>query len=144
MRNAEICWSDSISEFRRSGLEGLRPFIIRRRNHEVAKLRRGEIAKWQNHEVVKSRSGKIVKCRNREMRNGEMILAIRSRCDLGRQIQEVNMVDHVRKDSRGPLDQEDAWRKIRAPQRLHFRVSQIGKSKGKRFKLAICEITKRS
>jgi hypothetical protein len=54
------------------------------------------------------------------------------------------MADHVRKDSCGPLDQEDAWQKIRAPQRLHFGVSQIGKSKGKRFKLAIREITKRS
>jgi hypothetical protein len=75
----------------------------------VAKSRSGEIAKWKNREVAKSRSGEIVKCRNHEMRNGEMILAIGSRCDLGRQIQEVNMADHVRKDSRGPLDQEDAW-----------------------------------
>jgi hypothetical protein len=100
--------------------------------------------KWRNREVAKSRSGKITKCRNHEMRNGEMILAIRSRRDLGHQIQEVNMADHVIKDSHGPLDQEDAWQKIRAPQRLHFGVSQIEKSKGKRFKIAICEITKRS
>jgi hypothetical protein len=75
VRNAEICWSDSISEFHRSGLEGVENLHIKN---------------------VKSRSG-------------EMILAIGSRCDLGRQIQEVNMADHVRKDSRGPLDQEDAW-----------------------------------
>jgi hypothetical protein len=54
------------------------------------------------------------------------------------------MEDHVIKDSHGPLDQEDAWRKIRAPQRIHFGVLQIEKSKGKRFKLAIHEITKRS
>ena len=73
-----------------------------------------------------------------------MILDVGSRCDLGRQIQEVNMADHVRKDSRGLLDQEDVWQKIKEPQRLHFEVSQIGKSKGKRFKLAIREITKRS
>jgi hypothetical protein len=53
------------------------------------------------------------------------------------------MAYHVRKDSHGPLDQEETWRKIRAPQRLHFGVLQIGKSKGKRFKLAICDITKR-
>jgi hypothetical protein len=78
------------------------------------------------------------------MRSVEMILAIGSRCDLGRQIQEVNMADHVIKDSRGPLDQEDAWRKIRAPQRLHFGVLQIGKSKGKRFKLTIRKIKKGS
>jgi hypothetical protein len=52
------------------------------------------------------------------------------------------MVDHIRKDIHGPLDQEDAWKKIRAPQRLHFGVSQIRKSKGKRFKLAIREIMK--
>jgi hypothetical protein len=54
------------------------------------------------------------------------------------------MADHVRKDSRGPLDQENTWQKIRAPQSLHFGVLQIGKSKGKRFKLTIHEITKRS
>jgi hypothetical protein len=54
------------------------------------------------------------------------------------------MANHIKKDSRGPLDQEDAWQKIRAPQRLHFGVSKIEKSKGKRFKLVICEITKRS
>jgi hypothetical protein len=72
-----------------------------------------------------------------------MILAIGSRCDLGRQIQEVNMADHVRKEIRGLLDQKDVWRKIRAPQKLHFGVSQIGKSKGKRFKLAIREIKKK-
>ena len=77
------------------------------------------------------------------MKNGEMILAVGSRCDLGHQIQEVNMEDDIKKDSHGPLDQEDAWRKIRAPQRLHFGVSQIGKSKGKRFKLTICEFTMR-
>jgi hypothetical protein len=101
------------------------------------KSRSGEIAKWKNHEVAKSQSGEIVKCQNREMRNGEMILVVGSRCDLGCQIQEVNMVDHVRKDSRGPLDQEDTWKKIKAPQRLHFGVSQVVKFKGKRFKLAI-------
>jgi hypothetical protein len=100
MRNDEICWSNSISEFRRSGLEGLRPFIITRRNREVAK----------------SRSGKIVKCRN-----GEMILTVGSRCDLGHQIQEVNMEDHVRKDSRGPLDQKDAWQENQSTTKTPFR-----------------------
>jgi hypothetical protein len=54
------------------------------------------------------------------------------------------MADHIRKDSCGPLDQEDAWQKIKAPQRLHFGVSQIEKSKGKRFKLVRCEFTIRS
>jgi hypothetical protein len=46
------------------------------------------------------------------------------------------------KDSRGPLDQDDTWQKIRAPQRLHFEVSHVVKFKGKRFKLAICEFMK--
>jgi hypothetical protein len=107
MRNVEICWSDSILEFRRSGLEGLRPFIIRRRNG--------------------SKSGEMVKC--------EMILAIGSRCDL---------LDPGGEYGSERIVVELVWRKIRAPQRLHFRVSQIGKSKGKRFKLAIREIMIRS
>jgi hypothetical protein len=36
--------------------------------------------------------------RTRDMQNHEIILVIGSRKNLGRQIQEVNVVDHVRKD----------------------------------------------
>jgi hypothetical protein len=50
------------------------------------------------------------------------------------------MADHIRKDSRGPLDQEDAWRKIRASQRLHFRVSQIATWSDKNIHLRINEM----
>jgi hypothetical protein len=50
------------------------------------------------------------------------------------------MADHVRKDSHGPLDQEDAWRKIRASQRLHFGVSRIATWSDENLHLRISEM----
>jgi hypothetical protein len=50
------------------------------------------------------------------------------------------MVDQVRKDSHGPLDQEDTWRKIRASQGLHFIVSRIMTWSDKNLHLRINEM----
>jgi hypothetical protein len=40
MRNAEICWSDSISEFRRSGLEGVENLHIKKKSRSGEIVRR--------------------------------------------------------------------------------------------------------